>query len=118
MEARCTGSLTLDVVFGSPDNFQCEELIFDIAPFQSGYHALLKRTAFACFNAVPHYASLKLKMPGPRGVITVSGNMDRSFRIEEYMAALAVEAQNGLFKPSSSSVFKTADPAKRIRRTP
>ena len=33
VEARCMGSLTLEVVFGSPDNFQSEELIFDIAPF-------------------------------------------------------------------------------------
>ena len=72
VEARCMGSLTLDVVFGSPDNFQSEELIFDIAPFRSGYHALLGRTAFTRFNAVLHYAYLKLKMPGPCGVITVS----------------------------------------------
>ena len=41
IEARCTGSLTLEVVFGSPDNFQSEDLIFDIVPFRSGYHALL-----------------------------------------------------------------------------
>ena len=65
VEARCTGSITLEVVFGSPDNFRSEELIFDIVPFRSGYHALLGRTAFAKFNAVPHYAYLKLKMPGP-----------------------------------------------------
>ena len=74
VEARCTGSITLEVVFGSPDNFRSEELIFDIVPFCSAYHALLGRTAFARFNAVPHYAYLKLKMPGPRGVITVNGN--------------------------------------------
>ena len=43
-EARCTGSLVLEVVFGSPDNFRSEELTFDIAPFRSGYHALLGRT--------------------------------------------------------------------------
>ena len=42
VEARCTGSLTLEVVFGSPDNFCSEELIFDIVPFCSGYHALLR----------------------------------------------------------------------------
>ena len=41
VEARCTGSITLEVVFGSLDNFQSEELIFDIVPFRSGYHALL-----------------------------------------------------------------------------
>ena len=64
-EAHCTGSVTLEVVFGFPDNFQSEELIFDIVSFCSGYHALLERTAFARFNAVPHYAYLKLKMLGP-----------------------------------------------------
>ena len=47
--------------------------------------------AFARFNAIPHYAYLKLKMPGPRGVITVRGNTERSLRAEEYVAALAVE---------------------------
>ena len=33
VEARCMGSLLLEVVFGSPDNFRSEELIFDIALF-------------------------------------------------------------------------------------
>ena len=78
VEAHSTGSLVLEVVFGSPNNFRSEELTFDIAPFRSGYLALLGRTAFACFNAVLHYAYLKLKMPSPRGVITISGNTERS----------------------------------------
>ena len=91
MEAHCTGSLVLEVVFGSPDNFRSEELTFGIAPFRSGYHTLLGRTAFARFNAVPHYAYLKLKMPGPHDIITVSGNIEHSLRAEEYAAALAAE---------------------------
>ena len=33
VEAHCTGSLVLEVVFGSPNNFRSEELTFDIAPF-------------------------------------------------------------------------------------
>ena len=74
VEAYYMGSITVDVVFGSPDNFRSKELIFDIIPFCSGCHALLRRTAFARFNVVPHYAYLMLKMPGPRGVITVNGN--------------------------------------------
>jgi hypothetical protein len=63
IEARCRGSVTLEVVFGSLDNFRSEDLIFDIVPFCSGYHALLGRTSFARFNTIPHYAYLKLKMP-------------------------------------------------------
>ena len=74
--------------------------------------------AFDRFNAVPHYAYLKLKMPGPRGIIMASGNTERSLRTEEYTAALAVEAQNGLFKSSRSSVIKTTDTTKCVRRRP
>ena len=87
-EARCMGSLLLEVVFGSLDNFRSETLTFHIAPFRSDYQALLGRAAFARFNAIPHYAFLKLKMPGPRGVITVSGNTNRSLRMEEDAMAL------------------------------
>ena len=115
VEANCTGSVTLEVVFGSPDNFRSEELIFDIVPFRSGYHALLGRTTFAKFNAVPHYAYLKLKMPGPRGVITVNGNTEHSLRIEEHTVALAAEMQISLFKQTASSATRSIDTFKRVR---
>src|SRR3954466_13059704 len=49
VEASCTGSIALEVVFGSLDNYRAEELIFDIVPFRSDYQALLRRTAFARF---------------------------------------------------------------------
>ena len=75
--AHCWGSLVLEVTFSSPDNFKRENLLFNIAPFSSDYHALLGRPAFACFNAIPTYACLKLKMPDPSGIITVSGNTEQ-----------------------------------------
>ena len=71
--ANCTGSVLLEVVFGSSDNLRREKLIFHIAPFKSNHQALLGREAFARFNAIPHYASLTLKMPGPRGIISLKG---------------------------------------------
>ena len=113
--AHCTGSITLEVVFRSPDNFRSEELIFDIVPFCSGYHALLVQTAFARFNAVPHYAYLKLKMPGPRGVITVNGNTERSLRTEEHTAAIAAEVQSSLSRQFSSPAIKRLDTVKGAR---
>ena len=113
VEAHCTCAVTLEVVFGSPDNFRSEELIFDIVPFRSGYHALLGRTAFARFNAVPHYAYLKLKMLGPRGVITVNGNTERSLGTEEHIAALTAEAQSNLSRQSTSSALQSPDTFKR-----
>ena len=33
VEAYGTGSISLEVVFGSPENFRREDLIFDIVPF-------------------------------------------------------------------------------------
>ena len=106
VEAHGTGSISLEVVFGSPENFRREDLIFDIVPFRIGYHALLGRTAFARFNAVPNYAYLKLKMPGPRGTITVNGNTERSLCTEGHTMAITAEVQSGLLKPHISSVIK------------
>ena len=111
------GSITLEVVFGSPDNFRSEELIFDIVPFCSGYHALLGRTAFARFNAVPHYAYLKLKMLGPHGVITVNVNTEHSLCTEENTAALTTEVQSGLLKQNLHSSAEPSDTLKRVRTT-
>ena len=64
-DTHCTGFLRLTVTFGSADNLRHEKLAFHIVPFSSRYQALLGREAFARFNAIPHYASLTLKMPGP-----------------------------------------------------
>jgi len=72
-DTQSMGSLLLEVTFGSPDNFRSEKLTFHIAPFIRSYQALLGREAFARFNAIPHYASLTLKMPGPRGIISLKG---------------------------------------------
>ena len=39
-EARCVGKITLDVVFGTPENYRSEDITFQLALFSSGYHAL------------------------------------------------------------------------------
>ena len=66
---------------------------------------------------MPHYAYVKLKMPGPCGVITVNGNTERSLRIEEHTAALAAEVQSGLLKQNLNSDAEPTDTIKRVRTT-
>jgi hypothetical protein len=44
-----------------------------VVDISSPYHARLGHLALAKFMAVLHYAYLKMKLPGPRGVIIVSG---------------------------------------------
>jgi hypothetical protein len=38
------------------------------------YNTFLGRPALSKFMAIPHYAYLVLKMPGPRGVISIKGD--------------------------------------------
>ena len=115
MEVSCTGSISLEVIFGSPENYRIEELIFEIAPLRSDYQALLGRTAFARFNAVPHYAYRKLKMPGPRGIITVNGKAELSFGTNEYTAALTAEATRSTLQLNLESTARLPDTVKGLR---
>ena len=64
---------------------------------------------------MPHYAYLKLKMPGPHGVLTVNGNTKRSLLTEEHTAALAAEVQSGLFKQNLNSAGELPGTVKRVR---
>ncbi|KAK1605220.1 hypothetical protein QYE76_028893 [Lolium multiflorum] len=72
------GRITLAVMFGKPDNFRTENVEFEVVDLVSPYHALLGRPALTKFMAVPHYGYLKMKLPGPKGVITVAGDYRRS----------------------------------------
>ena len=49
----------------------------------SVYHALLDRSCFAKFMVVPNYTYLKLKMLGPKGVITVEGSFEQAYYYEQ-----------------------------------
>jgi hypothetical protein len=72
------GKIKLDVCFGDSGNFRREKLEFEVMDWPSQYHAILERPAFARFMVVPHYAYLTLKIPGPKGVITVKGSFEVS----------------------------------------
>ena len=44
------------------------------------------------FQAIPHYGYMKLKMPGPNGIITLASDPDIALRAKNKTAALALEA--------------------------
>jgi hypothetical protein len=54
------GQLDLPVCFGTPSNFRKETLTFEVVGFQGTYHAVLGRSCYAKFMAVPNYTCLKL----------------------------------------------------------
>jgi hypothetical protein len=87
----CTplGKVQLEVLFGEKENSRHEPIWFEMVDISSPYHALLGRPALAKFMAVPHYAYLKMKLPGPRGVITVSGSFTKSLACAKESSQLA-----------------------------
>jgi hypothetical protein len=64
------GNAVLPVTFGeSRDNYRTEYIKFEVADFETSYHAILGRPAITKFMAVPHYTYLVFKMPSPAGVL-------------------------------------------------
>jgi hypothetical protein len=70
--------IELDVCFDDSGNYRREKMEFEVMDWPSQYHAILGRPAFARFMAVPHYAYLTLKIPGPKGTIIVQGIFELS----------------------------------------
>ena len=112
------------------ENSRIESLQFEVVDLESPYHALLGRPALAKFMASTHVAYLKMKLPGPNGIITVTGNYKRAMecasagsnlaeslviatekkRIHE-VVALAQSAQlgmPGMGNPQQSATFQAS----------
>ena len=134
-KARSLGQISLDVVFGDEKNFRKESLTFEVVDFRSAYHAILGRPAYARFMARPCYVYLKLKMPGPNGVITVTGNRQRAeeclqqgsiiadeqmavAELEEYKKAVDPSELLKSKKPAVDSAFQSSGETKQVHVHP
>jgi hypothetical protein len=68
--------VVLPVTFGeSRDNYRTEYVKFEVADFDTSYHAILGRPAIAKFMEVSHYTYLVLKMPSLAGVLSLQGEL-------------------------------------------
>ncbi|KAK1665992.1 hypothetical protein QYE76_054151 [Lolium multiflorum] len=134
------GRITLAVMFGKPDHFRTENVEFEVVDLVSPYHALLGRPALTKFMAVPHYGYLKMKLPGPKGVITVAGDYRRSMECATQSSkmaqtlviaaekqlisdavAMAKAAQSGMpavGNPAGTTHFQPANDTKKILLDP
>jgi hypothetical protein len=72
--------VVLSVTFGEiRENYRTEYIKFEVADFETSYHAILGRPAITKFMAVPHYTYLVLKMPSPAGILSLQGDLKISF---------------------------------------
>ena len=116
----------MPVCFGTLSNYRKEVLTFEVVGFKGTYHAILGRPCYAKFMVVPNYTYLKLKMPGPNGVITVESTYEHAYNCDveciEYAEAL-VEAETlimnldqlGSEAPDSKRRARTFEPMEAIK---
>jgi hypothetical protein len=130
--AHPLGTVVLPVAFVTRENYRTEFIKFEVANFESSYHAILGCLALAKFMAVLHYVYLLLKMPRQRGVLTLQGDLKKSYDCNqeaiqyasttrvpdasgEVLAAAQQLSQAGLEIPSrkasKSSIQSTGDVA-------
>jgi hypothetical protein len=83
------GRIQLEVLFEEKGNSRRELIWFEVVYISSPYHVLLGRPALAKFMAVPHYAYLKMKLPGPHSVITISRCYKKSMECARASSQLA-----------------------------
>jgi hypothetical protein len=108
------GQLDLPVCFGTPSNFRKETLTFEVVGFRGTYHTVLGRPCYAKFMAIPNYMYLKLKMPGPKGIITVRSTYRHAYECDvECMEYAEVIAESEALIADLDCLSKEAPDAKR-----
>jgi hypothetical protein len=68
------GCIDLEVSCGTGENKRREMLTFEVASFDIGCNCILGRPFLLRFMVVIHIAYATIKMPGPRGVITLKSD--------------------------------------------
>jgi hypothetical protein len=87
-------SVVLPVTFGETrEDYRIEYIKFEVADFETSYHAILGRPAIAKFMVVPHYTYLVLKMPSPARVLSLQGDLKISFDSDTEAVKLAATNQ-------------------------
>jgi hypothetical protein len=68
---RC---IDLEVSYGTGDDKHKEVLTFEVVSFNIGYNCILRRPFLLKFIAVNDTGYVTLKMPGPKGMITIKAD--------------------------------------------
>ena len=98
--------------------------------FLGSYHAILGRPCYAKFMAIPNYTYLKLKMTGPKGVITVGSTFLHAYMCDHEHFEFATTVVNSselprlgesstpvvldYNKPTSSTAFRPLEETKAV----
>jgi hypothetical protein len=121
------GRIDQEVSCGIGENKRREMLTFEVASFDIGYNCILGRPFLLKFMAAIHTAYAMIKMPGPKGVITLKSDQRDALACENATLTHAKkfsekEAQDLAAKMAKthggSTPARTAMPRSAIGSTP
>src|SRR6185369_5076732 len=111
-------------------NFRKEVLTFEVVGFRGAYHAILGRPCYAKFMAIPNYTYLKLKMPGPKRVITIGSSFEHTYecdvecveraeaQVEDEALAATLDKMASEALDSTHRHARSFEPAEGIKKVP
>ncbi|XP_066311436.1 uncharacterized protein [Miscanthus floridulus] len=113
-QAMPLGQIDLPITFRGPSNYRMETLTFEVVGFHGTYHVILGRPFYAKFMAIPNYTYLKLKIPGPNGVITIGTSFQCAYECEVECCdhAVAIIASGELTTIRKEVTEEALDPKK------
>ncbi|XP_066319780.1 uncharacterized protein [Miscanthus floridulus] len=111
-KAVSLGQIDLPITFKNSTNYRTETLTFKVVEFHGTYHAILGCPRYVKFMAIPNYTYLKLKMPGPCGVITIATSFWCAYEceVECYEHATTIVASKELAAIREEVVEEALDP--------
>jgi hypothetical protein len=101
------GHIDQEVFCGTGDNKHKEMLMFEVANFKIGYNCILERSFLLKFMAVIHTAYAMMKMPGPKGVITIKADQWDALACENATFTHAGQFSEKAAQEEAAKVVKT-----------
>ena len=87
------GCIKLPVTFGEITNYRTEFLTFEVADIEMAYHAILGRHKISKSKGVTHYTYMMMKIPGPKGPITIKCDPKKAYACDKESVELAMRQQ-------------------------
>jgi hypothetical protein len=84
------GSISLSVMFETPENYRTESVVCDITEVNLPFNAIIGRPALYQFMVIAHYGYLVLKRSLPNGIIKIYGDRSVGVSTPEKLQVLAV----------------------------
>jgi hypothetical protein len=109
------GHIDLEVSCETGDNKRKKMLMFEIASFDIGYNCILGRHFLLKFMATIHTAYATMKMPGPKGVITMKADQRDTLACENATLTHAGHFGKKVAQVQAAKVAKTQGGSSPLR---